>query len=293
EGGASTLMPIGRLIRHFRHVIDTGYDVTLATQVTYPLTFDRGRAQRERVALARIGDPFIDALSEYVNWDDRGVVAAMWRYRPTARYSKPAEVAFHFEFVVECPTEEAVEVLPVGVLGAASAIGRQADWLFPPFTISVWLDQDLEPVVAESSKAIVLEEGYSNKLGIDGGRDFNLNSERWAALDATFPRSDWSRWVERARATAEEVVRVTPGWLSSIADRLETARRAEVDRAAQAASRLAFLTGAHKEQEAVRAAVDAAVVAALLRGVEDPSLRLDSVSAVFLANWHPFSDVDE
>ena len=102
------------------------------------------RRQRLRVALGRIGDPFIAALAEYITWDDRGAVSAMWRYRPKAKRARPAEIAFHFEFVVECPTDEAAGL--AGNPDSLAAVRRQADWVFPPFAISVWIDENLEPI---------------------------------------------------------------------------------------------------------------------------------------------------
>ena len=291
--GGSTLMPVGRLVRQFSHVIDRDDERSTPSEpLTYPLSFDRARAQRERVALARLGDPFFDALADYVQWDDRGAVSAMWRLRPNGRYAHPAEVAYLFEFVVECPTAGAVELTGED---ASSALRRQADWLFPPFAISVWLDENLDPIAPDSSKFAVLSEPYT-KANRKGVGDFNLNAERWAALAAHFPRGDWTRQVERARAVAEQTVRASAQWVNEIATRLAAARRDCADRDAQTASRLAFLTGGQHDEEAEHAehALQARAVAeALLGGISNPTVRLDAAGAVFLANWNPFTDLDE
>lgn len=290
--GPSTLMPIGRLIRRFRHVLD-GEDErgNRFEPITYAVTFDRTRAQRLRVALARVGDPLTDALGEYVAWDDRGAVAAMWRVRPKGKYTKPAEVAFRFDFVVECPTDEAAKL--AGGAEALPAIRRRADWLFPPFAISVWLDQDLAPIKPGSAKAATLAEPYEKRVRPDGGRDFNLNAERWAALATHVPRAGWVKLVERARAAAEKTVRGSAEWKDEVKRRLSAARRDDADRDAQTTSRLAFLTGPHKKAETARAAADRKVADALARGIEKPAVRLDAVGAVFLATWNPFTDAAE
>jgi ATP-dependent helicase HepA len=290
--GPSTLMPVGRLVRHFRHIIDPDDDrCTTVEPITYPISFDRGRAQRLRVSLGRIGDPFINALAEYITWDDRGAVSAMWRYRPKAKFARPAEVAFRFEFVVECPAVEAAGL--VGGQESLAAVRRQADWVFPPFAISVWLDENLEPIPHNSSKSAILSEQYVKRTLPDGGRDFNLNSDRWAAIASYFPRSAWVHLVEQAREAAERSVRESPQWESEIETRRGAARRADADRTAQAASRLAFLTGTQRENEAARADTERAVAAALSRGIENPTVRLDAAGAVFLADWNPFTDADE
>jgi ATP-dependent helicase HepA len=293
SGGRATLMPVGRLLRHFRHILDTESELsTPDAPLTYPLTFERGRAQRRQVSLARIGDPFVDALVEYVGWDDRGAVAAMWRYRPRAMYARPAELAFRFVFVLECPTAEAVAELPAHGNRSLVAIRRQADWLFPPFALSVWLDGHLEPI-ADPTRLAALEEEYSKKPRPDRGQDFNLNPDRWARLDFHFPRADWAAQVERARAAADRTIRASDAWRDAIAQRLKAARRTAADREAQATSRLAFLTGAPRREEEARAAVEKAVAEAMLRGIEGPSIRLDSAGAVILADWNPFEDRDE
>lgn len=291
--GPSTLMPVDRMLRHFSHIIDTEDErSTPETPMTYPLAFDRRKAQNQRVALARIGDPFIDALVEYVNWDDRGASAAMWRFRPKSKFGKPAEVAFRFEFVIECPTAAAIEALPEDESTSAEAIRRQADWLFPPFALTIWLDQDLK-IVTNATRLELLTEPYSKQKRPDGGRDFNLNAERWTAIEPHFSRAAWAKQVTSARKAAEKLLRGSKEWAARIEERLSAAKRDATERAAQNASRLAFLSGKHRSEERERTDVEKAVSAALLVGIQKPDVRLDSIAALFLANWNPFTETDE
>ena len=291
--GPSTLMPVDRMLRHFSHMIDTEDERSSPeTPLTYPLAFDRRKAQNQRVALARIGDPFLDALVEYVGWDDRGACAAMWRWRPKSRFAKPAEVAYRFEFVVECPTAAALEALPEGGNWSPEAIRRLADWQFPPFALTIWLDQDLA-IVTNASRLELLTEAYSKQKRPDGGRDFNLNAERWGVIESHFPRAAWSKQVTIARRTAEKLLRGSKEWAKRIAERFDAAKRAAAEREAQVARRLAFLSGKHRTEERERTAVEKAVSGALLAGIQKPDVRLDSVAAIFLANWNPFTETDE
>ncbi|MFO0822544.1 MAG: protein DpdE [Gemmataceae bacterium] len=292
-GGRSTLMPTDRLTRHFRYAVDAEDERnTVETPITYPMSFSRQRAQIDRAALARVGDPFVDALTESVGWDDRGTCSALWRYRPGCGVEHPAEVAFRFEFVVECPIAEAIAALPAEGGWSPFAIRRLADWLFPPFPICVWLDGQLE-IVSDPSKLAALVGSYSKKQGPGGEKDFNLNPHRWSVVEPHFPRSDWVLRVGEARRVAEETVRGSTQWATEIGKRLDAAGRTVADRATQAASRIAFLTGTFQAHEETRAAVELAVSAALLAGVAAPAVRLDSVGAVFLSNWNPFTDDDE
>lgn len=84
-----------------------------------------------------------------------------------------------------------------------------------------------------------------------------------------------------------------PQWENEIESRRSAARRADADRDAQTASRLAFLTGAQRQNEADRAEAERAVAVALSHGIENPTVRLDAAGAVRLADWNPFTDADE
>ncbi|MBN9119849.1 MAG: hypothetical protein J0I06_11930, partial [Planctomycetes bacterium] len=124
-------------------------------------------------------------------------------------------------------------------------------------------------------------------------RDFNLNAERWAAIVSHFTRAGWSKQVSAARRTAEKLLRGSKEWAERIAERLSAAKREAAEREAQVASRLAFLSGKHRAEERERSKVEAAVSAALIAGIQKPDVRLDSVAAIFLANWNPFTETDE
>lgn len=290
--GPSTLMPVSRLLRDFNHIIDVASQrFDPQSPWTYPLTFHRSKAQSRKAALARIGDPFIEALVKYMHWDDRGVCSALWRFRPEAAVAQSAEIAFRFDFIVECSIDNALAALPADGHWSANAIRGQADWLFPPFSLVVWLDQGLESIAED--RLAVFAEGYSKAPRLDGGMDFNLNAERWATIEPQFPRFDWSRQVQMARGAAEQQLRTSSDWSMRIAERLKGAQRVNADRQAQADSRLAFLTGTHQAEERKRVQIEEAVWSALLDGIERPSVRLDSVGAVFLANWNPFTGTDE
>lgn len=291
--GPSTLMPVDRMMRHFAHVIDTEDErSTPERPLTYALTFDRRKAQNQRAALARIGDAFIDSLVEYVYSDDRGACSATWRIRPKLKVPKPAEVAFRFEFVVECPTEAALAELPTKGNWSEIAIRRRADWLFPPFPITIWLDQDFE-VITNAARLALVGEDYSKLRRPDGGRDFNLNAERWATISEHYPRAAWSKTVTAARRAAEKLLRGTDEWADRVAERATAAERTFAERDAQTASRLAFLSGKQRAEEKARSKVEEAVSAALLDGIREPAVRLDSIAAVFVANWNPFTESDE
>src|SRR5262249_41766128 len=157
-------------------------------------------------------------------------------------------VAYRFEFVVECPTAEAIEELPEGGNWSPEAIRRLADWQFPPFALTIWLNQDLE-IITNAARLELLAEPYSKQKAPDRGRDFNLNAERWGLIESHFARAAWAKQVTAARRTAEKLLRGSKEWSARIAERLNAAKRAASEREAQVASRLAFLSGKHRTEE--------------------------------------------
>jgi ATP-dependent helicase HepA len=289
--GPSTLMPVGRLVRDFAHVLDReDQRSTPRCPLTYALAFDRQRAQNRRVALARIGDPFLNAVADYVRWDDRGMCFAMWRYRPGLAASRPADVYLRFDFVAECSTAAALAALRSRGDWSEEAVRRQADWLFPPLPVTVWVDGDLDPVT-DPARLALLTAPYAKGSRSDGGRDHNL-SRNWPIIAPHFPRGEWVALVGDARRRAEQIVRAAPAFTEAVRERLADARQAEADRAAQFASRLAFLAEAQRGEEESRAETDRAVLAALAAGIEAPEVRLDSLGAVFLADWDPLEEAE-
>src|SRR5690606_34760966 len=65
-------------------------------------TYDRSvAAGHPQVALFRLGDGLIDALSDYVAWDDRGQAFAIWREDPEWDSREGMEwIGFRFDVVV-------------------------------------------------------------------------------------------------------------------------------------------------------------------------------------------------
>ena len=69
----------------------------------------------------------------------------------------------------------------------------------------------------------MLAEPYSKRARPDGGRDFNLNADRWAVLLPHVPRAAWAKTVEKARKAAEKAVRKSARWKDEVSAR--SARR--------------------------------------------------------------------
>jgi ATP-dependent helicase HepA len=303
--GHQTLMPVSRLERNFKGVIDRLAPDWMRPSI-YPITFDRHTAQRRRVlvdvfpakgpkqavalpiAVGWIGDAFIDALADYVRWDDRGLCFALWKFRPKQATGAPADLAFRFDFLVEADVRPASIVLLKKPNLTVASIRRQADQLFPPIIQTIWLDEDLKPINDPKSLA-PFAEPYDKSQGGPQGRDFNLNHERWAVLNKLYPASKWEALCAKARKAAETILRDHLQLKELTKAKADQAAKLAAVRLAQQESRIAHLAPALRKEEKAQLKLDEAIAEAIEKGISKPAIRLDSIGAVFVSKKDPFA----
>ena len=71
------------------------------------MTYSRTKAGRHEVSIARIGNPFFDALASDARLDERGIAWAFWRWRPDYDVEDEPRLVFRFDFLVEAIPESA------------------------------------------------------------------------------------------------------------------------------------------------------------------------------------------
>ena len=302
--GHQTLMPVSRLERNFIGVIDRFAPDWMRPSI-YPITFDRQTAQRRRVlvdifpekgskqtiglpvALGWIGDHFVDAMADYVRWDDRGLCFALWKYRPKSSASNPADLYFRFDFLVDADVEPARKIIEKKPNLTIQSIRRGADQLFPPIIQSIWLDEDLK-LVKDKQVLGLLEEPYDKGHGGPHGRDYNINHERWEALGKSYPAAKWKTLCEKARAAAETILRAHLQLKQLTKEKGERAQRFAAVRLAQQESRIAHLAPAERKEEKALLKLDEAIADAIIKGIRKPAVRLDAIGALFISKKDPF-----
>jgi ATP-dependent helicase HepA len=303
--GHQTLMPVSRLERNFTGVIDRLAPDWMRPSI-YPITFDRQTAQRRRVlvdifpakgpkqavplpiAVGWIGDAFIDALADYVRWDDRGLCFALWKFRPKLNTATPADLAFRFDFLVEADVGPAVRVAERKAELTPASIRRQADQLFPPIIQTIWVDKDCKPLL-EAKALAPFAEPYDKGQGGPHGRDFNLNHERWAILNKSYPAAKWEALCAKARQAAETALRERLHLKELTKQKADQAARLASIRLAQQESRIASLAAAERKEERAQLKLDEAIAAAVETGIRKPAIRLDAIGAVFVSKKDPFA----
>ncbi len=303
--GHQTLMPVSRLERNFTGVIDRLAPDWMRPSI-YPITFDRQTAQRRRVpvdifpekgpkqtiglpvALGWIGDAFIDAMADYVRWDDRGLCFAIWKHRPKGNASNQADIYFRFDFLVEADVEPASKIVEKKPNLTLESIRRGADQLFPPIVQTVWLDEDLK-LVKDKQVLGLLEEPYAKSHGGPHGRDYNINHERWETLVKSYPAAKWKTLCEKARAAAETILRDHLQLKQLTKEKAGRAERLAAVRQAQQESRIAHLAPAERKEEKALLKLDESIAEAIIKGIRKPAVRLDAIGAVFVSKKDPFA----
>jgi ATP-dependent helicase HepA len=241
--------------------------------------FRRAAMARPGARLFRVGEPLIDALNEYVEWDDRGKAFAFWR--PVRRITDES-LYFRFDYVVDADTNEAQRLLEEGPSGVDHrALQRRADAYLQPRLETIWTTLDGDQLEDEPVQ-MLLEAPYDPKRG-----DTNINHERRWALDQLVGEADWESRCRTTREYSERALKRRPSFQSLTASAAERFEAASNLNAIQRRVRLAFLTARERIREETELAADLEIAAALLRGIRQPRVRLDAVGVVVLAPTMP------
>jgi ATP-dependent helicase HepA len=269
------LLPLHAVVTNLEQSIDSTRSRPTFLKLG-PFTYDRESAIRAQgVRLLRPGNPFLDGVENLVRCDDRGAAFAMWRL-DAALPPGETRLFFRVEFVVQVGVTKARKVVDEAG-GASDALRRLADSAFPPVTRHIWVDSDCRRVTAEP---------WLSRLDMPfvQGRDANLRPDRWAFADGACPVHDWSGLCRKAREAAEAML-----WDDELTCMQSAAVRRwnEVQAAhrIQWASRIARMPeGATRAAESKAAHLSDCLDEALLAGLQQPSVHVDSMGAVYLSS---------
>jgi ATP-dependent helicase HepA len=244
-----------------------------------------GRHGRElQTRLLRYGEPFLSGIYGIAQADERGRSTAMWRFMPGYKSDNQADVFFRFDFIVQSDIAPALDVLGAAerlTPAAAAAIQRRSDMALAPSFHTLWLDGELRRV-DDPGLLDRLTAPYRPDAADQGGRDYNLNPQRWRNLTRLdLPAlADWTELCRAARRSAETSLRSLPALTQSLDAAARAATAADFGRLAQLQTR-AERTGDTGEQAELQLEQD--LSHALLTGVRQPIIRLDGIMAVFLS----------
>ena len=247
--------------------------------LTWPLSYLRETARCRNVGLGRIGNTVLDALHDYLRWDDRGTCFAFWRFLP-GKEKTAVDLFFRFDFVIEAELGDTERIAADFEQFSRAAVLRRGDAAFPPIARTVWLTEDLlkpaEDVRTE------LERPY-----VKGLADTNINYDRWAAVGRHMKLSDWPNQCRYAHAAACDALMQELDLMALTSSRAKQLAQ-ETDLVIQQCEGRIEAVG-DSSREALLAKQDLNLEVRLrellLNGVTKPRIRLDAAGAVFLAGF--------
>lgn len=283
-----TLLPLPVFMSHCANALDLNATSPGSRVIrTIPYTFRRRTAlhrgaRANGVGLLRYGDALMSGMMSLTDADDRGRSFAMWRFTPEHTGDPVADIYFRFDFVIEANLAEAASVLREhghDTDAAAAAIRRRGDMALPPFYRSLWLDRQLA-LVTDPTLLARLSRPYSVEPKRDGALDLNLNSRRWqSVLRLPLPEIGyWSELCGKARAAAETALFNDPDLIDSLAKAEQHALRVDRGRIEQLRARASADAG-----DSCDLIFEEQLAAALTNGICTPSVRVDTVGAVFVS----------
>lgn len=252
-------------------------------------TYNRRHANREPgKALFRVGAGVIDAFADYVQWDDRGRAFAVWRHIDTWPTDEGMEwLGFRFDYVIEANLSQVQQLLDQAQWQNASlrALQRRADALFPPFFSTVYLDTRMQ-VVEDATLLEILNRSYSQKG--NPRQDYNLAKSKLEVIDEFISRDDWESLCRDARTHSEESLRHSEEFQGYCQQYAEEATRKLDERLEQLTLRLEKQTELNHGRELAREAeVEQLLRNALLKGIVEPRVSLDSIGFYIVAGRPP------
>jgi ATP-dependent helicase HepA len=240
-------------------------------------TFRRLTASHRGLRLLGPGDPFIDALWNFTETDDRGRAFALWRARDYWHADELLTICLDVR--IRFDLQPAFEVAKATRGLSLVAIRRRAESYLAPLTERVWLDRELREI-GDRKLLQILNAPYN-----DQSNDKTLRPSTWWAVDQHVARAVWPAWCARARETAIEKIFAR----HELTERCQEAARAAARDATDAYARLQARDDAPSR---VAAAVEAALGPAIARGLAYPTAEVDAAGIVVLAHRPLMTDED-
>ena len=228
-----------------------------------------------------------------LRWDDRGTAYATWRMEPDwPGETRGPWLGFRLVFVVEANLEAAQEVLgnasiPEALPISLSGLKRRLDSMMPPWTAQLYVDIQMQPV-SDPFLLDVLGRPYTTDPDASGRMDFNLGSRR-NALYETIGFEELSSACNRVRQEAEAQLRTSQQFNLMVNGRVQNAL-AELDVTRRSLERRGSFILEEGGGTASGLEVDILVNAAVAAGITSPTIRLDSIGLIIVADGPPRDD---
>ncbi len=248
----------------------------LASETLFKGTYDRRLATEQEKEIIRVGNPFIDLLAEYFNWDDRGKAYAIWRH---CHGISSEWCGYKFDLLVEANSTY-YENFSSSSSIVKKTLGRRADGLLSPFLISVYVDlqgdivQDQE-VLSFLERNVFKYDSKKNYLGYD----FNLTKERLDILRKNYTASQWQDYCKKACMSALSYLQESQDFTDRLKEGVRKVKLSISRREAQ----LKIHQRHNFKQNTNLLEKEREIGQVLLNSIENPSIKVDSVGFFWLS----------
>ncbi|WP_107668677.1 protein DpdE [Cyanothece sp. BG0011] len=236
------------------------------------------------VHLYRIGQPLMDKLADYLNWDDRGKTFAMWRKDIAWSCEEGEEwLGFRFDYLIEINWQEINSILQEFTAYQINqkALQRQGDALFPPRVETIFLDQNFDTVTDENLLHL-LKRPYYRKG--EENRDYNLAKNKLPILDEFIDPSQWQTFCYKARKTSEKLLKESSCFVGMCQKETESATVKLRNRVHQLQSRYSRFPQPKLWDELQ---LETALQEAFVKAISQPSFKLDAVGFIIVSGRSP------
>jgi ATP-dependent helicase HepA len=233
--------------------------------------FRRLTAVAQELRLFGPGDPFIDALWEFTELDDRGRAFAVWRAREYWAGRADA-LAVGLDVRVRPDIAEAASTLATDATDAVrAALRRRAESYLAPLTVRVWFDARGTELKSERLLTI-LNAPYSDRQG-----DQTIRPEAWHLVADHVGVEGWGSFCRTLRDSAPAVMSARPGFQ----ERCQVAADQALFDCEDGAARLL----ARSDYDQAAAADDELRLGhALVRGMLAPAYEVDAAGVVVMSS---------
>jgi ATP-dependent helicase HepA len=225
--------------------------------------------------LLRPGNPFVDRLIDYLNWEDRGNAWALWRFVDDDNFPFDERAFFRFDNVIEADSKPLIAVTPHWTdLQRRPLIRQLQGWFSSRFT-TVFVDT--------FTKEIVTDAATIGELGLEftKPRDTNLRRiERHVTLDKLVP--DYRILLDRSASVAKDACLINSDVQSDIEHSLRVVGLVRDTRINQLQRGLIF------RADDTDIVLESNIYDAMIEGIRNPKVRIDALGLIVLSNRNPF-----
>ena len=247
-----------------------------------PVTYYRNAAVRyPGTQLLRVGSMFVDKMTQFVRWDDRGQAFAFWRNIRSWPQDR-LWTGFVFSFVVGPDLRQAAQIArEIFNSSDLSAIRRRAEAWFPPFLRQVFVDSHAVPVQDPEILKLLRIPFRADCAEID---DTDLTGNLTKVIGDVIDPTQWARICVECKGAAHNFLASS----EQLHERSKSAKeRGEREWRKRTDTLEVRASYSHDDNDKLTRKLDLdmerEIGTALLRGIENPVLRVDAVGFIALS----------